>query len=167
MVSMIQSNYRGMAPGLMAGRPGLPLSANRGEMFALQDGHPNVYALRQGRSRRSSPVCDRNGEPLMSRVMWAGTMVPQGQAAQIISNIADFDLAGSGDSPRWHQPTAARSPPERSWTLGNAEPRDRGSGGPAKALAELWLEARPQPRRLWWLRGHPASPLGAMLPPLR
>ena len=43
MVSMIQSNFRGMGSGLVADGLGF-MFQDRGELFSLQDGHPNIYA---------------------------------------------------------------------------------------------------------------------------
>jgi len=43
MVSIIQSNFRGMGSGLVADGLGF-MFQDRGELFSLQDGHPNIYA---------------------------------------------------------------------------------------------------------------------------
>src|SRR3546814_1377149 len=43
MVSMIQSNFRGMGTGLVADGLGF-MFQDRGQLFSLQDGHPNIYA---------------------------------------------------------------------------------------------------------------------------
>ena len=43
MVSMIQSNFRGMGSGLVADGLGF-MFQDRGELFSLKDGHPNIYA---------------------------------------------------------------------------------------------------------------------------
>ena len=43
MVSMIQSNFRGMGSGLVADGLGF-MFQDRGQLFSLKDGHPNVYA---------------------------------------------------------------------------------------------------------------------------
>ena len=53
MVSLIQSNYRGMGSGMAP--PGLGfILQDRGEMFVLQKNHPNGYAPASARSRPSS-----------------------------------------------------------------------------------------------------------------
>ena len=43
MVSMIQSNFRGMGSGLVADGLGF-MFQDRGQLFSLKDGHPNLYA---------------------------------------------------------------------------------------------------------------------------
>ena len=51
MVSLIQSNYRGMGSGVVV--PGLGFGfQNRGEHFVFEPGHANVYAVdaQNGRS---------------------------------------------------------------------------------------------------------------------
>ena len=52
MVSMIQSNFRGMGSGLVADGLGF-MFQDRGELFSLKDGHPNIYAPASVRFRRS------------------------------------------------------------------------------------------------------------------
>ena len=103
MVSIIQSNYRGMGSGLAPDGLGFMLQ-DRGELFALTDGHPNVYAPGKRPFQTIIPgFATRGGEPWLAFGVMGGDMQPQGQA-QIISNMVDFDLAvqEAGDSPRWH-----------------------------------------------------------------
>ena len=103
MVSIIQSNYRGMGSGLMPDGLGF-MFQDRGELFALTDGHPNVYAPGKRPFQTIIPgFATKAGEPMLSFGVMGGDMQPQGQT-QIISNIVDFGLGlqEAGDSPRWH-----------------------------------------------------------------
>ena len=103
MVSLIQSNYRGMGSGLMPDGLGF-MFQNRGELFALTDGHPNVYAPGKRPFQTIIPgFATEGGRPLLGFGVMGGDMQPQGQA-QIISNLVDFGLGlqEAGDSPRWH-----------------------------------------------------------------
>jgi gamma-glutamyltranspeptidase/glutathione hydrolase len=103
MVSLIQSNYSGMGGGLMPDGLGF-MFQNRGQLFAITDGHPNVYAPRKRPFHTIIPgFAVKNGEPWLAFGVMGGDMQPQGQA-QVISNFVDFGLAvqEAGDSPRWH-----------------------------------------------------------------
>ncbi|TPW04313.1 MAG: gamma-glutamyltranspeptidase [bacterium] len=96
MVSWIQSNYRGMGSGLVPDGPdGSTLGfmfQDRGELFALTDGHPNVYAPGKRPFHTIIPgfAC-KGGEPWMAYGVMGGGMQPQGQA-QIIINMVDYGL---------------------------------------------------------------------------
>jgi gamma-glutamyltranspeptidase/glutathione hydrolase len=103
MISIIQSNYRGMGSGLSPDGLGF-MFQNRGEMFALTDGHPNVYAPGKRPFQTIIPgFAVKDGQPWLGFGVMGGDMQPQGQA-QIISNMVDFglDVQAAGDSPRWH-----------------------------------------------------------------
>jgi gamma-glutamyltranspeptidase/glutathione hydrolase len=103
MVSIIQSNYRGMGSGLMPDGLGF-MFQDRGELFALTDGHPNVYAPGKRPFQTIIPgFATRGGEPWLAFGVMGGDMQPQGQA-QVISNMVDHGLAvqEAGDAPRWH-----------------------------------------------------------------
>ena len=103
MVSMIQSNFRGMGSGLVADGLGF-MFQDRGQLFTLQPGHPNVY--RPGKRPFQTIIpgfATMNGAPWMSFGVMGGDMQPQGQA-QIIVNRKDYglDAQAAGDAPRWH-----------------------------------------------------------------
>ncbi|HEX2561379.1 gamma-glutamyltransferase family protein, partial [Phenylobacterium sp.] len=103
MVSLIQSNYRGMGSGLSPDGMGF-MFQDRGELFALTDGHPNLYAPGKRPFQTIIPgFATRGGEPWLAFGVMGGDMQPQGQA-QIISSMVDFglDLQAAGDAPRWH-----------------------------------------------------------------
>ncbi len=103
MVSMIQSNFRGMGSGLVADGLGF-MFQDRGELFSLQDGHPNIYAPGKRPFQTIIPgFASRNGVPWLSFGVMGGDMQPQGQT-QIIVNRVDYglDVQSAADSPRWH-----------------------------------------------------------------
>lgn len=103
MVSIIQSNFRGMGSGLVADGLGF-MFQDRGELFSLQDGHPNIYAPGKRPFQTIIPgFAARDGKPWMSFGVMGGDMQPQGQT-QIILNRVDYglDVQAAGDSPRWH-----------------------------------------------------------------
>jgi gamma-glutamyltranspeptidase/glutathione hydrolase len=103
MVSIIQSNYRGMGSGLSPDGLGF-MFQDRGELFALTDGHPNVYAPGKRPFQTIIPgFATKGDQPWLSFGVMGGDMQPQGQA-QIISNMVDHGLAlqEAGDAPRWH-----------------------------------------------------------------
>jgi gamma-glutamyltranspeptidase/glutathione hydrolase len=102
MVSMIQSNYKGMGSGLVPDGLGF-MFQDRGQMFSLKDGHPNLYAPGKRPFQTIIPgFATRDGAPWMSFGVMGGDMQPQGQA-QIIVNRVDYGLEvqSAGDAPRW------------------------------------------------------------------
>jgi gamma-glutamyltranspeptidase/glutathione hydrolase len=102
MVSLIQSNYRGMGSGLTPDGLGFMLQ-NRGEMFALADGHANIYAPGKRPFQTIIPgFAVRDGAPWLAFGVMGGDMQPQGQV-QVLSNMVDFGLGvqEAGDAPRW------------------------------------------------------------------
>lgn len=101
MVSLIQSNYRGMGSGMTA--PGLGfILQNRGELFTMQDNHFNEYAPGKRPFHTIIPAfVTRNGKPFLSFGVMGGATQPQ-MHAQILVNIIDFgmNLQEAGDAPR-------------------------------------------------------------------
>ena len=101
MVSLIQSNYRGMGSGMSP--PGLGfILQDRGELFVLREGHPNSYAPGKRPFHTIIPsFITRNGEPWISFGVMGGAMQPQGHV-QIVLNLIDFgmNLQEAGDAPR-------------------------------------------------------------------
>jgi gamma-glutamyltranspeptidase / glutathione hydrolase len=101
MVSLIQSNYRGMGSGMTPGKLGFILQ-DRGEMFSLEDGHMNVYEPHKRPFHTIIPAfVTKDGQPYISFGVMGGAMQPQGHV-QVICNIIDFgmNLQEAGDAPR-------------------------------------------------------------------
>ena len=101
MVSLIQSNYRGMGSGMVP--PGLGfILQDRGELFSLDKDHANKFEPGKRPFHTIIPAfITKDGEPWMSFGVMGGSMQPQGHA-QIVVNIIDFgmNLQEAGDAPR-------------------------------------------------------------------
>ena len=101
MVSLIQSNYRGMGGGLVA--PGLGfMFQDRGELFSLDPAHPNAYEPNKRPFHTIIPAfVKKDDEPFMSFGLMGGGMQPQGHV-QILVNLVDYgmNLQEAGDAAR-------------------------------------------------------------------
>ena len=101
MVSLIQSNYRGMGSGMTP--PGLGfILQDRGELFNLQPGHANSFEPGKRPFHTIIPAfITRDGKPWISFGLMGGGMQPQGHV-QIVVNLLDFgmNLQEAGDAPR-------------------------------------------------------------------
>ena len=101
MVSLIQSNYRGMGSGMMP--PGLGfMLQDRGELFSLDKNHRNALLGGKRPFHTIIPAfVTKEGKPFMSFGVMGGATQPQAHA-QIIINMVDFglNLQEAGDAPR-------------------------------------------------------------------
>ncbi|QYJ76042.1 gamma-glutamyltransferase [Shewanella sp. FJAT-52076] len=101
MVSLIQSNFRGMGSGMTPPDLGFVLQ-DRGQLFDLTPGRPNSYAPGKRPFHTIIPAfVTKEGKPWLSFGVMGGATQPQ-MHAQIIINLIDFDmnLQEAGDAPR-------------------------------------------------------------------
>jgi gamma-glutamyltranspeptidase/glutathione hydrolase len=102
MVSLIQSNYRGMGSGIVV--PGLGfMFQDRGELFSMEPDHANVYAPGKRPFHTIIPgFVMRDGKPWEAFGVMGGGMQPQGHV-QVLTNQIDFGLnvQEAGDASRW------------------------------------------------------------------
>jgi gamma-glutamyltranspeptidase/glutathione hydrolase len=101
MVSLIQSNYRGMGSGMTPGKLGFVLQ-DRGEMFIIDPRHMNRYEPHKRPFHTIIPAfITKDGKPFISFGLMGGSMQPQGHV-QMVVNLIDFgmNLQEAGDAPR-------------------------------------------------------------------
>jgi len=135
MISLIQSNYRGLGSGMSP--PGLGfILQDRGELFTFEEGHYNIYEPGKRPFHTIIPAfITKDGKPWISFGVMGGAMQPQGHA-QIVVNIIDFgmNLQEAGDAPRIRHDGSSQPTGERMTNGGivNLE-----SGIPYMSLREL------------------------------
>jgi gamma-glutamyltranspeptidase/glutathione hydrolase len=101
MVSLIQSNYRGMGSGMTPGDLGFILQ-DRGELFTLKEGEFHTYAPGKRPFHTIIPAfVTKAGKPWLSFGVMGGATQPQAHV-QILVNLIDFgmNLQEAGDAPR-------------------------------------------------------------------
>jgi gamma-glutamyltranspeptidase/glutathione hydrolase len=136
MVSLIQSNYRGMGSGIVV--PGLGfMFQDRGELFSMQPDHANVYAPGKRPFHTIIPgFVMKDKKPWLAFGVMGGGMQPQGHV-QVLTNQIDFGLnvQEAGDASRWqhegdNEPTGERMTESGGYV--NVE-----SGTPYETVREL------------------------------
>ena len=140
MVSLIQSNYRGMGGGMVPDGLGF-MFQDRGELYSLDADHPNAYGPAKRPFHTIIPAfVKKDGKPFMTLGLMGGGMQPQGHV-QVLINIADYgmNVQEAGDAARLNhtggrQPTNTLTGPVFDGDLGtlNVEP-----GIPAETIAKL------------------------------
>lgn len=125
MVSLIQSNYRGMGSGLVADGLGF-MFQDRGELYSLNPKDANVYAPGKRPFQTIIPAfVMKDGKPFLSFGLMGGDMQPQGHV-QVLTDIIDFgmNVQEAGDAARWRH-------------FGNAEP----TGEPSQGIGTVEMES--------------------------
>ncbi|ROU08431.1 gamma-glutamyltransferase [Lysobacter enzymogenes] len=137
MVSLIQSNYRGMGSGMAP--PGLGfIFQDRGEQFVLKAGHPNSFAPGKRPFHTIIPAfVTKDGKPWLSFGVMGGAMQPQGHA-QILINLIDFgmNLQEAGDAPRI-QHDGSTEPAGQMVAMSDGGELDLETGYPYETVREL------------------------------
>jgi gamma-glutamyltranspeptidase/glutathione hydrolase len=144
MVSIIQSNYRGMGSGLSPDGLGF-MFQDRGELFSLRDGDANLYAPGKRPFQTIIPgFATRGGEPWLAFGVMGGDMQPQGQA-QIIVNLVDYGLGlqAAGDSPRWHHEGSSEPTGEAGVGIGTLRLESGAPEATRQGLAALGWKFEP------------------------
>ena len=135
MVSLIQSNYRGMGSGIVV--PGLGfMFQDRGELFSMEPGHANVYAPGKRPFHTIIPgFVMKDGKPWEAFGVMGGGMQPQGHV-QVLTNQIDFGLnvQEAGDASRWQHEGDNEPTGEKMENGGYVELE---SGIPAETQREL------------------------------
>ena len=122
MVSLIQSNYRGMGSGLVPDGLGF-MFQDRGELFSLDPASANVYAPGKRPFHTIIPgFVTKDGKPFLAFGLMGGDMQPQGHV-QVLTNIIDFgmNVQDAGDAARWRHAGGSEPTGERSAGIGSVE----------------------------------------------
>jgi gamma-glutamyltranspeptidase/glutathione hydrolase len=122
MVSLIQSNYRGMGSGLVADGLGF-MFQDRGELYSLDPNAANVYAAGKRPFQTIIPgFVMKDNQPFMAFGLMGGDMQPQGHV-QVITDIIDFgmNIQEAGDAARWRHYGGAEVTGEPSTGIGTVE----------------------------------------------
>jgi gamma-glutamyltranspeptidase/glutathione hydrolase len=101
-VSLIQSNYFGFGSGMVPDGLGFCIQ-DRGSLFSLEEGHPNVFEPGKRPFHTIIPAfVTRNNRPVFSFGVMGGSMQPQGHV-QVLLNIIDFgmNIQEAGDAARF------------------------------------------------------------------
>ena len=143
MVSLIQSNYRGMGSGMTPGNLGFILQ-DRGELFSLNPDHLNVYAPGKRPFHTIIPAfVTKDGAPWLSFGVMGGAMQPQGHV-QVLVNLIDFgmNLQEAGDAARVRH-SGSSQPTDEQMTDGGVVYVESGiSPASRDRLAEMGHEVR-------------------------
>ncbi|MGL5839754.1 MAG: gamma-glutamyltransferase [Sphingorhabdus sp.] len=141
MVSLIQSNYRGMGSGLIPddGKGGTLgfMFQDRGAHFSLDPKHANSWQPGKRPFHTIIPAfMTKDGKPLMSFGVMGGGMQPQGHA-QIVVNMVDFGMTvqAAGDAARFHHDGSTE--PEGGAPMTDGGVLEIESGVPAAIADEL------------------------------
>jgi gamma-glutamyltranspeptidase/glutathione hydrolase len=135
MVSLIQSNYRGMGSGIVADGLGF-MFQDRGELYSLNPAAANVYAPRKRPFQTIIPAfVMKDGQPFLSFGLMGGDMQPQGHV-QVLTDIIDFgmNVQEADDAARWRHYGGAEPTGEPSTGIGTVEME---SGFDSSVKAEL------------------------------
>jgi gamma-glutamyltranspeptidase/glutathione hydrolase len=136
MVSLIQSNYRGMGSGIVV--PGLGfMFQDRGELFSMDPQHANVYAPGKRPFHTIIPgFVMKDGKPWEAFGVMGGGMQPQGHV-QVLTNQIDFGLnvQEAGDASRWQHEGDNEPTGEKMNSLGGYVEVE--SGIPYETVREL------------------------------
>ena len=122
MVSLIQSNYRGMGSGLVADGLGF-MFQDRGELYSLDPEAANAYAPGKRPFHTIIPAfVMKDGQPFLSFGLMGGDMQPQGHV-QVLTDIIDFgmNVQEAGDAARWRHYGGAEPTGEPSTGIGTVE----------------------------------------------